>query len=130
MTRIGLVECAWVGAGGMVGSILRFAIHTLIQRQAGPDGFPWGTLAVNGIGCLAIGMLAGWSGARDVVGDATRLFLVIGLFGGFTTFSTFGIDTFDLLHAGSYGAAAANVLAQVGVSLAAVGAGFAIGRAF
>lgn len=130
VTRIGIVECAWVGAGGLVGSILRFVIHTWVQRQSGPDGFPWGTLTVNAVGCLAIGMLAGWPGARDVVGDATRLFVVVGLFGGFTTFSTFGIDTFDLLHAGAYGAAFSNVAAQLGIGLVAVAAGFAIGRTF
>lgn len=127
---IGLVQCAWVGAGGLIGSVLRFAIHTLVQRAAGPDGFPWGTLAVNGLGCLAIGVLAGWPGARDVTGETMKLFLVVGLFGGFTTFSTFAVDTFDLLHSGAYGAATMNVATQVGIGLLAVVAGFVVGRGF
>ena len=127
MTRIGLVQCAWVGAGGLVGSVLRYVLHTLVQRQV-PDGFPWGTLAVNALGCLAIGVLAGWSGARDVGSEGVRLFVVVGLFGGFTTFSTFGIDTFDLLRAGAHGMAAANVAVQVAAGLAAVTAGFNLGR--
>ena len=130
MMRIGLVQCAWVGAGGMVGSILRFVIHTLVQRTQAPGAFPWGTLAVNAVGCLAIGMLAGWPGAREVAGDTMKLFVVIGLFGGFTTFSAFGIDTFELLHNGAYGAAATNVVAQVGLGILSVAAGFAIGKAF
>jgi len=112
----------------MIGSILRYVVHTLVQRAA-PSAFPWGTLGVNALGCLAIGVLAGWPGAHHVVNSGTKLFVVVGLFGGFTTFSTFGIDTFDLLRSGAYAAAALNVLTQVAVGLAAVALGFAVGRA-
>ena len=109
MTRIGLAECAWVGVGGAIGSVLRYALHTLIYRASPDAALPWGTLGVNALGCLAIGVVAGWPGADSTLTHGVRLFLVVGIFGGFTTFSTFGIDTFQLLRAGDYGSAGLNV---------------------
>ena len=128
MTRVGLVQCAWVGAGGLIGSVLRYVTHAFVQRIAAPGAFPWGTLGVNALGCLAIGIVAGWPGSEPSMAPTVRLFLVVGIFGGFTTFSTFGVDTFDLLRAGAYGSAVLNVCAQIAVGLVAVAIGFAAGR--
>ena len=85
-----------VGAGGFVGSVLRYGLSGAVHRLLPFAAFPYGTLAVNVVGCLAIGLLAGWSEARQVIGPELRLFLFIGLLGGFTTFSTFGYETFEM----------------------------------
>jgi CrcB protein len=88
-----------------------------------------GTFAANALGCLAIGVLLALGEARVVEGRHTGLFLRTGLLGGLTTFSTFGLETFELARAGALGAALANVGANVVVGLAAVAAGFALTRA-
>ena len=85
-----------VGAGGFVGSTLRFAVSGLVYRLVPFAVFPYGTLAVNVLGCLAIGVLGGLAETRQVIGPELRLFLMIGLLGGFTTFSTFGYETVSL----------------------------------
>jgi CrcB protein len=77
-----------VGAGGAAGSVLRWLAGSLAAAELG-SGFPWGTLAVNIIGCAAIGALA----ARAPVPEVVRLFVVTGLLGGFTTVSAFALET-------------------------------------
>jgi CrcB protein len=84
-------------------------------------------LIVNVLGCLLAGVLAGLlASTRLHLPTEARTFLMVGLLGGFTTFSAFGVDTFTLLHSGHYGTAALNVVAQVGLTLVAVWAGFAL----
>jgi CrcB protein len=109
--------------GGFLGSVLRYGTGGLVHRVAGQALFPWGTLVVNGLGCLAIGFLGGLAEMRGVLTAEARLFLFIGVLGGFTTFSTFGYETIHLMRDGQAGWAAANVLAQVALGLAAVWAG-------
>ena len=116
-----------VGAGGLLGAVLRYLLATWVQGAAG-GGFPYGTLAVNAAGCLAIGLAAGYAEARQPLGSQAQAFLVIGVLGGFTTFSAFGIDTVRLLRDGSYLAGAANVFLQVAVGLAAVAAGLRLAQ--
>lgn len=116
-----------VGAGGFVGSVLRFLVSGWAQRIDPQGGFPYGTLAVNAIGCLLIGLLSGLADARGVLGPEARLLLLIGVLGGFTTFSTFGYETLGLLRNGAVLPAATNVLASVGLGLAAVWLGYGIG---
>ena len=118
-----------VGAGGLVGAAMRYLVGTWVQDAAGAAGFPYGTLAVNGAGCLLIGLLAGFAEARQPLGSEAQVFLVVGLLGGFTTFSAFGIDTIRLLREGDYLAGSLNVLLQVAVGLSAVLAGLLLGRA-
>ena len=118
-----------VGAGGLVGASMRYLIGTWVQSAAGAAGFPYGTLAVNGAGCLLIGLLAGLAEARQPLSSEAQAFLIVGLLGGFTTFSAFGIDTIRLLREGAYLAGSANVLLQVAVGLSAVLAGLRLGRA-
>jgi CrcB protein len=114
--------------GGGLGSLLRFELGGFVQSRIGP-AFPWGTLSVNALGCLAIGVLATWIDERSGAGHETRLFLIAGLLGGFTTFSTFGLETFRLLEEAGYAAALGNAAGSFVVCLTAVAIGVAIGRA-
>lgn len=93
-----MVNVLWVGAGGFIGSILRYALSGLVQEWTRRDDFPVGTLAVNLLGCLIIGLLSQLAEARGAFSPETRAFVFIGILGGFTTFSTFGNETMNLLR--------------------------------
>jgi CrcB protein len=116
-----------VGAGGFVGASLRYQLGGLVHRIVSPE-FPWGTFLVNASGCFAIGVLAILAEERGPLGPAGRLFLLVGVLGGYTTFSTFGYETFTLAREGSYALAAANAAGQVLFGLVAVWAGVVVGR--
>ena len=109
-----------VGVGGLVGATLRYLAATWVQGATGDGAFPYGTLAVNAAGCLVIGLVAGYAEARQPLSSEAQAFLVVGVLGGFTTFSAFGIDTVRLLRDGAYLAGSANMVLQVAVGLAAV----------
>jgi CrcB protein len=113
--------------GGGVGASLRFALATWVDQRA-PITFPWGTLAVNAAGCFAIGLLATLADEHHLLTAGARLFLVAGVLGGFTTFSTFGFETWQLLEDGAAWAAIANALGSVAVGLVAVIIGALIAR--
>jgi len=117
-----------VGFGGFLGSIARYLAGGAVHRLVEGSVFPCGTLFVNVTGCLAIGFLAALSEARGVLSPEARVFLLIGVLGGYTTFSSFGYETFQLMRGGEMLAAAANVLIQVVVGLGAVWAGAATAR--
>lgn len=117
-----------VGTGGFCGAILRYALSGVVQRLAGSSDFPYGTLAVNVSGCLAIGLLAGIADTRQLLDAETRLWLLIGFLGSFTTFSTFGYETLALLRDGALLRAALNVTLQVGLGLAAAWGGLVVSR--
>ncbi len=118
----------WVFAGGGVGAALRYAIGGLVQARAG-GAFPWGTLAVNWIGCLLIGLLWGMFEARGLhPGSPLRIFLFAGVLGGFTTFSSFGIETLTLVGQGHASGAFGYVAASLVGGLALVAAGLALAR--
>lgn len=109
-----------VGLGGFCGSALRYIVSGRVQQLAGSALIPWGTLAVNAIGSFVLGMIF-WLGVeRGMFGPSARAFASIGLLGGFTTFSTFSVETVNLMAVGARGAALMNVLANVVVCLAAV----------
>lgn len=116
-----------VGTGGFVGSVLRFTVGNLVYRIFPAATLPWGTLAVNVIGCLAIGMLGGIGDARQIAATEFRLLLFIGLLGGFTTFSAFGYETITLFRAGEPARALLNVGLHLALGLAAVGMGYFFG---
>lgn len=123
---------AWiaVAVGGAIGSVARHGVNHLVQARWMTARFPIGTAAVNLVGCFVIGLLAGLiAGNRVTVGLYWREFIFVGILGGFTTFSSFGLDTFTLTHthAGNY--AILNVALQVIGGLLAVWAGYAIGLA-
>jgi CrcB protein len=87
-----------VGLGGCIGSILRYLVSGWVQGLTGSSTFGYGTLSVNVVGCLAIGLLGGWADNAGLLGPSARLFLLVGVLGGFTTFSTFGYETMALLR--------------------------------
>jgi fluoride exporter len=102
--------------GGAIGAGLRHLVGVATLGRMGP-GFPWGTLAVNLAGGLMIGLLAGWF-ARAGANEPMRLFLAVGILGGFTTFSAFSLETFLMIEGGQIGLAAAYVAASVIGSIA------------
>ena len=110
-----------VATGGLLGAVLRYLGAAWVQGSLGSNGFPYGTLAVNMVGCLVIGIIAGYTEVRRPLSVEAQAFLVVGVLGGFTTFSAFGIDTISLLSGGDYLAGAANVVLQVTFGLVAVG---------
>jgi CrcB protein len=116
-----------VGSGGFVGAALRYVVGGLVSRSLPPD-FPWATFLVNITGCFVIGLLAVLTEERGPVAPSTRLFLMVGVLGGYTTFSTFGYETLNLVREGSHGLAAANAVGQVLLGLAGVWAGMMVAR--
>jgi CrcB protein len=117
-----------VAVGGALGSIARHGVNVLIHDRWPMMRFPLATLVVNIVGCLAIGVLAGLiMSDRLALRVHWREFVFVGILGGFTTFSTFGLDTVTLARTSSMPAALWNVLAHVGVGLFAVQAGLFFG---
>jgi CrcB protein len=115
-----------VGFGGALGSMARHGVNHLVARRLGDPG-PYATLTVNLIGCAAIGVLAGLvAGGRLGLTPVQRSFVFVGLLGGFTTFSSFGLDTFTLVAEGRHLAAVLNAVGQVVLGLGAVWGGYAI----
>ncbi len=117
----------FLGAG--VGGAGRHGVNILAARLFG-TGFPLGTLAVNVVGCMAMGLLAGYFAFRGHLPQEVRLLLTTGVLGGFTTFSAFALDSAVLWERGHVGAALLYVLASVVLSLAAVAAGLFLARLF
>jgi len=116
----------WVALGGALGSVARYAISGVAVRWLGA-GFPYGTLFVNVAGSFTIGMLAALVAAdgRPSLGADARAFLLVGVLGGFTTFSSFSLETLNLARSGALGPALLNVAGSVVLCLAAVSLGFA-----
>jgi CrcB protein len=112
-------QTLWVGVGGFVGAGLRFLVSGWVYQLVPNAGFPWGTLVVNVVGCFALGLLGGLAEVRGVLSAATRLFLFIGVLGGFTTFSTLAYETVTLADGSQVFRAAANVAAHVMLGLGA-----------
>jgi CrcB protein len=121
-----LMQILLVGAGGFVGSVLRYTISGLVHRAIPFSGFPYGTLVVNLVGCLAIGLLTGLAESRQVIGPELRTFLLMGLLSGFTTFSTFAYEGVALIHHGEFAKVLASVMVHVLVGFLAVWFGHAI----
>jgi CrcB protein len=118
-----------VATGGALGSVARHGVNILIGRIAHRP-LPYATAAVNLAGCAVIGVLAGLIASdRLALSPAARTFVFVGVLGGFTTFSSFGLDTFTLAHEGGYAGAFWNVAVQVGLGLLAVALGFRAGAA-
>ena len=103
----------FVAVGGAVGSISRYLLGTWIQSVSRSIDFPFGTLTVNLIGCFVIGFLSQLAETRGVFTSETRALVFVGVLGGFTTFSSFGNDTINLLRDGETFNALANVSANV-----------------
>jgi CrcB protein len=117
-----------VAVGGALGAMARFAVGATVQRAA-PPPFPFGTFVINLAGCLVFGLLAGWSELRTPLSAEARALLLVGVLGGFTTFSSFGYETFLLLRQGHGLLAALNAGGQVVLGVTAVWLGWTIVRA-
>jgi len=117
-----------VGCGGFLGAVARYLLGGAVHRLVQAPVFPFGTLVVNVSGCLAIGFLGGLADERGALSPGVRVFLLIGVLGGYTTFSSFGYETFQLVRDGEMLPAVANVLLQVVTGLAAVWAGHSVVR--
>jgi CrcB protein len=115
-------DTGWVGLGGAVGAVARFAVSRWALARFGP-GFPIGTLFVNASGSFLLGVLAGLTAARAGVPDGARLLVGVGFCGAYTTFSTFATDTIALAQRAATLAALGNVLLNNALALAAALAG-------
>jgi CrcB protein len=122
-----LLLIAWIGLCGALGALARYGVGLTVLRWLG-EGFAFGTLVVNVIGCFLLAFLVHVSTATDLVSEDVRLALGVGLLGAFTTFSTFGFETMMFLEDGDWHLAAGNVAANVVLGLAAVWAGLALAR--
>ncbi|TDI67019.1 MAG: fluoride efflux transporter CrcB [Alphaproteobacteria bacterium] len=117
-----------VAAGGAVGAVARYVMMSAVGAMVGA-GFPWATLAVNVIGSLIFGLLIETMALFWSPGEALRAFMVVGVLGAFTTFSTFSLDVVVLYERGEFAAIAAYVIAAFVLSVGALFAGMAMVRA-
>lgn len=117
-----------VGLGGFIGAIFRYALGGWVQDWSKSVGFPYGTLAVNLLGCLLIGWLSQLADSRNLFNPEFRLLVFIGLLGAFTTFSTFGLETMTLLRDNRVILALSNVMVHVVFGLGMVWVGRLIAR--
>ena len=117
-----------VGAGGFIGSILRYLVSGYMQESARRLDFPYGILAVNLIGCFVIGLLAQVSEKFGAFSDESRAFIFVGILGGFTTFSSFGNDTVNLMRQEMMNHAFLNIGSNVILGLFAVWLGRTVGH--
>lgn len=124
MTRILLVAF-----GGALGSMARYGVGVAATRFLPGTAMPWGTLAVNVVGGLLMGLLTGWLALRGGVSqDSVRIFAAVGVLGGFTTFSAFSLETVLMLERRQFGVAALYVGLSVMAAVAALFAGLMVAR--
>jgi CrcB protein len=118
----------WIALGSAFGGIARFWASGVVARAMG-ETFPWGTLVVNVTGSLLIGLIAALTGpdGRVFIGSTARLALMAGLCGGYTTFSSFSLQTLNLMNDGEWAYAGGNVVGSVVLCLLAVWAGQMLG---
>jgi CrcB protein len=109
-----------IGLGGFLGATGRYLVSGFAQSMSNSIEFPYGTLAVNVLGCFLIGLFAQLADTRGVFGPELRLFMFIGILGALTTFSTFSLETFSLLADGQSVLAGLNVGINLGLCLLAV----------
>jgi CrcB protein len=115
-----------VALGGAIGSVARFKLSGWVLQQTPNWRFPAGTVVVNIIGCLIVGLLAGMAVKQEVFTPEARVFLFTGLLGGFTTFSAFGLETLLLLKRGEAGVAIANIVLSIAIGLLAAWLGYGL----
>jgi fluoride exporter len=113
-----------IAFGGAFGSMLRYAVQGWVGQQIAGRSFPIGTIVVNITGCLIIGLLAGFFDGPQLIREEYRIGLLVGVLGGYTTFSSFGLETFRLANDGQFWLALANVVISCVVGFAAVWVGY------
>jgi fluoride exporter len=119
----------WLAGIGAVGTIARYEMQGWVQHFTGA-AFPWGTLAVNLLGCFLIGLITMLAEERRLIAPETRLIAAIGFMGAFTTFSTFALETVRFLAERQWLYAFGNLVLQNVLGIVAVFAGFIVGRLF
>lgn len=121
-------KIVWLGLAGAAGALARYAMATTVQRWCGVR-FPWGTFAVNVAGCFVFGLVWTMAEERNWIPSGARLVILTGFLGAFTTFSTFAFETGALIREADWTAAAANLIGQNILGLAAIFAGAALAKA-
>ena len=116
----------FIGCGSFIGGAARYLISVAMKTMS--KDFPWGTLAVNLVGCFVIGLLWGFFSKNSSESSSWALFMTVGICGGFTTFSTFSKEAFMMLQAGNYMGMLAYVGISVLVGIALVAAGYYLAR--
>jgi CrcB protein len=121
----------WVALGGALGSVARFWVNDLVLAKTG-SSFPWGILIINVTGSFLIGIFAAFTDpdGRILASPSVRQFLMIGICGGYTTFSSFSLETLKRLQDGDWFYAAANIVLSVVLCLLAVWLGYLLGAMF
>jgi CrcB protein len=114
-----------IGLAGLIGTLCRYWLSGFVARRYG-ETFPWGTLVVNVLGCFLAGSLYYLMEERFLVSPTLRTVILIGLLGGFTTFSSFGLQTFTLLREGEFALAALNVTLSNLLGLMMLWAGYSL----
>lgn len=120
-------QVLYVGLAGLVGTLFRYGLASLVARHAG-ERFPFGTLAVNVLGCFLAGLLLFLLEERLNFDPTIHAVVMVGFLGGFTTFSSFGLQTFILLREGQVLFALLNMLASNALGLLTVVAGYGVGK--
>jgi CrcB protein len=115
-----MLKILLVGTGGFIGSIFRYLVSDLVHRIMQGAWFPYGTLTVNVVGCFLIGLLSGLAETRQIFNPEARLLIFIGFLGGFTTFSTFGSETFSFVREGQFLASFSNIIFHLILGVGAV----------
>jgi CrcB protein len=122
---VNILNIFLIAIGGALGSVARYLLSTFVLRATGTL-FPLGTFVVNVIGCLVFGAIAGAASQRVQLAPALRLFLLTGILGGFTTFSSYAFESFTLVRDGQFLWASLNIAGQVIAGLAGMWAGYVI----
>jgi CrcB protein len=122
-----MIQALAIATGGAIGALLRYWTSLAVHSKLGA-GFPYGTLTVNVIGSLLMGFLYIWFVERLAMGPIIRGFLFIGVLGAFTTFSTFSLETLNLIESGQLGKAVLNIVISVIVCVTAAGLGVLAAR--
>lgn len=124
-----MLKILLIGLAGLIGTLGRYALSGLIARRFG-ETFPTGTLVVNVVGCFLAGLLFYLMQERFLINQTTRTVVMIGFLGGFTTFSSFGLQTFSLIRDGEFWFAAVNIAASNVLGLLLVWLGYTLGKVF
>ena len=122
-----MVKVLLIGFGGFAGTVFRYWVNEVISNRYGED-FPTGTLIINVVGCFLAGLLFYFLYNRIPVNPTIRAVIFVGVLGGFTTFSAYGIQTFTLVRDGEVVLALANVIASNILGLVLVGAGYSLAK--
>ena len=124
-----MITYLFIALGSALGGMARYACSSLLAHAVG-ETFPWGTLVVNVVGCFVIGLFTALTGpdGRMLVSPDARVFVTVGICGGYTTFSSFSLQTLALIRSGELGAAGLNVGLSLGLCMLTVWAGFVAGQ--